>query len=89
MSGPRAEVLKRSQMPSLAGFSHLLVVQSKREGADEIAEQLRNGAHPLGRSALLAALAASGAWAVRDHRILVAFVTAEVTVLERRAPPPR
>lgn len=67
----------------LAGYSHLVVVQSRTERADEIANQLRHGDRPLGYSRLLAAIDGSGQWTRRGHQVFVAFVASEVTVFDR------
>jgi hypothetical protein len=67
----------------LAGFSTLVFVRSRTETAHELAGQLKHGDEALGDGALLSRLEASPDWKVRSHDLFVAFVTADVTVLER------
>ena len=70
----------------LAGSSTLVFVRSRTETSRELAGQLRHGDEPLGDGALLSRLEASPDWKVRSHDLFVAFVTADVTVLERARP---
>jgi hypothetical protein len=77
---PLAESVPLEQ---LSAFSHLVLVRSREQRSADLAEQLRHGDRPLGTSTIKDALEASGQWRQIDHRLFVALVAADVTVLER------
>jgi len=77
---------------SLAAFDRLVIVRARPQSAQQLAAQLQGGDRPFPASRALDALEGSGRWRPLEHHEFVAFVAADVTVLERapssRAPSP-
>lgn len=68
---------------SLAGFDRLVIVRARPQSAQQLAAQLRAGDQPFPSSRVIDALEGSGQWRPLEHHEFVAFVAADVTVLER------
>jgi hypothetical protein len=66
----------------LSGYRHLVVVRSRFQTARMLADQIRHGDADLPDSATIGRLEGLG-WRPADHQLFVAFVAADVTVLER------
>jgi hypothetical protein len=61
----------------------LVVVRSKPQTAQLLAEQIRHGDQSFGDSRLLSLLESSPRWKLRAHELFVSFVAADMVVLER------
>ena len=85
--GQPLDIASSTWPAQLSPFRRLLVVRAKVENGAEIGEQLRHGERPFAPDPNAGVLSSSPSWRVRSHQELIAFVAADVTVLERSSAP--
>ena len=85
--GQPLELASSSWRDRLSPFRHLLVVRAKLQSGAEIGDQIRHGDRAFAADANANVLSSMPLWRVRSHQEMVAFVAADVTVLERSSVP--
>ncbi len=70
-------------MARLTGYQWLVVVNAREQKATDLARQVRHGDEPVAAGKMLQALESSGKWRRVQHELGVAFIAADIVVLER------
>jgi hypothetical protein len=85
LGGKGIDAGRGEDVAELQGYRRLVVVNAREQQAVDLARQMRFGDDPVGPGSFLRALESGRQWRRVSHELSVAFVTADVVVLERTA----